>query len=155
MCPYVMETSPPRLTEGGTFEKESKSDWFLRPNIKFFFFFFLCPKIIFFFFFFFCPPWRKPTPTLLGACNQYAFELILKTKNWMSIYSHSFGSSTSVFSSTIFRIWQKTLFLGGANTLFFENVTSSYLHKKIQICSAVLLKIHQNDVNSVSKQMSS
>ena len=86
----------------------------------------------------------NPPPYFKDACNQFGFGLILKSKDQLSIFDNSASSSTSVFSSTIFKKWLKALFLGGYKPLFLEHLPGlrehlepSYLQNP---CRAVLLK---------------
>ena len=70
-------------------------------------------------FFFSCTPWHKPIPYSKGACNQFGFGLIWKSKDQLLISDNSDGSSTSVLSSKFFQ----TLFLGGFIPILPENLT--------------------------------
>ena len=70
-------------------------------------------------FFFCCTPCHKPTPYFKGACNQFGFGHILKSKDQLLISDNSDGSRTLVFSSKIIKKWLKILFLA----IFIENPT--------------------------------
>ena len=89
-------------------------------------------------FFFSCTPWHKPNHYLNGACNEFGFGLIIKSKVQLSNSDKSNDSSTSVFISAIFQKYPKMLLLRVFKPLFLESLTkclrkhleSSYLHKK-------------------------
>ena len=97
-------------------------------------------------FFSFGTAWYKPT-------LYFSFGFIFKSKDQLSISENSNGSSTSVFSSTMFQKWPKTLFLRVSTPFFSKtwrdgkffrvqrakflrnHLESSYLYKKVQIYS--------------------
>ena len=98
-------------------------------------------------FFFSCTPWHKPSPYFKGACNQFGFGVILKSKDQLSISDHRDGSSTSVFSSTIFKKMTNTAIFRVFNPFFsktwrngkfrvqggkkiWQHLEPSYLHNK-------------------------
>ena len=64
-------------------------------------------------FFFSCTPWHKHINRYFkGACNQFGFGMILKSKDQLSISDNRDGSSTSVVSFTIFQKWLIAPYLG-------------------------------------------
>ena len=61
-------------------------------------------------------------PYFRGVCNQFTLRLILKSKYQLLISDNSVGSSTSVFSSTIFSKIAKNA--------IFKGLEPSYLYKR-------------------------
>ena len=62
-------------------------------------------------------PRHKPVPYFKGACNEFDFGLILKSKEQLSISDNNDGYSISVFSCTSFQNWPKTLFFSKSKVI--------------------------------------
>ena len=72
-------------------------------------------------FFLSCSPWHKPIPYFKVACNHFGFGFILKSKDQLSIFDNSDGSSSlASFALKFFKNGKKKVFFG-VSTPFFSS----------------------------------